>query len=190
MIPCWNMAGVLPAIRPGKEGNDSDRSPYAVTLKQVVERFASTPDRIIILKGLFDYRKALHDLGITQGFQWLDGSFMEEIEAIESRSPRDLDVVTFLNIPDGKSEKILLETNPDLFNHGLVKTHYKLDTYMHVLGNPLDAIQVKLVSYWYSMWSHRRDGTTWKGFIQIELSPTEDALALDTLVLLEGGITS
>ena len=48
------------------------------------------------------------------------------------------------------------------------------------LGKPTDAFQIRQISYWYSMWSHRRDGV-WKGFIQVSLDPTEDILALQTL---------
>lgn len=31
-------------------------------------------------------------------------------------------------------------------------------------------------TYWYSLWSHRRNGQ-WKGYLQIDLSPTDDAIA-------------
>jgi hypothetical protein len=32
-------------------------------------------------------------------------------------------------------------------------------------------------SYWYSMWSHRRN-QAWKGFLQIDLAPSQDVEAL------------
>lgn len=31
-------------------------------------------------------------------------------------------------------------------------------------------------AYWYSLWSHRRNGQ-WKGYLQIDLLPTDDATA-------------
>ncbi len=191
MIPPWNMSGVLPAIRPGKEGNDLDRSPYKVSLKHVVERFALSPERITILKGLLEYRKQIYAIGINSGFQWLDGSFMEEIETIESRPPGDLDVVTFFNVPNNTDEESLIRMNPALFcDNDAIRKQFLIDGYMYTMGSPLDAAHVKMVSYWYSMWSHRRDGTTWKGFVQVGLSPEEDSIALDTLELLQGGALS
>lgn len=79
MIPAWNMAGVIPPIRPGQPGESLDRSPYIASLTTVVDRFALSPERLKILNGLLNYRSALHALGLTNGFQWLDGSFMENI---------------------------------------------------------------------------------------------------------------
>jgi hypothetical protein len=32
---------------------------------------------------------------LNQGFQWLDGSFAEQIELLEGRPPKDIDVVSF-----------------------------------------------------------------------------------------------
>jgi len=74
------------------------RSPYVVGLLDVVERFATTPERIRILDGLLRFRADLHQTGIVSGFQWLDGSFMEQVEILEHRPPRDLDVVNFLDL--------------------------------------------------------------------------------------------
>lgn len=49
-----------------------------------------------------------------------------------------------------------------------------MDCYFSVLGQPVDARQVQNIAYWYSMWSHRRDGL-WKGFVQVDLNPSQDA---------------
>ena len=107
MIPTWTIAGVLPPIRPGQLGHSPDRSPYCVSLREVVEEFASSPKRIAILKELLDYRAALHQLGLISGFQWLDGSFMEDVETQESRSPNDVDVVTYFSLPSGETQATL-----------------------------------------------------------------------------------
>jgi hypothetical protein len=45
------------------------------------------------------------------------------------------------------------------------------------------------VAYWYSMWSHRRDGM-WKGFVQIDLSPSEDTPALAILASKLSGVSA
>ena len=45
---------------------------------------------------------------------------------------------------------------------------------------PLNADEVTTViaqaTYWNNLWSHRRDGR-WKGYVQIDLSPADDATA-------------
>lgn len=125
-------------------------------------------------------RAVFHALGVVNGFQWVDGSFLEHVELLESRPPGDIDVVTYFDLPPGKSEADLVALNPVLFDHDHVKTTYKVDHYPVVLGKYIDAFQVRQVSYWYSMWSHRRDGL-WKGFIQVSLDPAEDIHALQTL---------
>jgi hypothetical protein len=188
MIPAWNNSGLLPPIRQNRPGHDSDRSPYQVELHQVVERFAVTPDRIAILQGLFAYRKALHALGIEQGFQWLDGSFMEQVESLESRSPRDIDVVTFFRLPGGMDQRSLAARHMDLFIPEQTKAQYKVDAYPCILGEPTAGRHVRQIAYWYSMWSHRRNGM-WKGFLQVDLAPHGDPPACKALELVqqEGG---
>ena len=44
--------------------------------------FAASPDRIRILRGLLAYRAPLRQRGISSGFQWLDGSFLEHKEGL------------------------------------------------------------------------------------------------------------
>lgn len=184
MIPDWNIAGVLPPIRPDKLGHSGDRSPYLVELHQVVDRFGTTVERRKILQGLLEYRKELHNLGISQGFQWLDGSFMEQIELLDSRPPNDVDVVTFFNLPSGVTQQDLAASHPNLFRSGETKKKYKVDAYSCVLGETMSGHHVKQIAYWYSMWSHRRD-TLWKGFIQVDLSPSEDPAAGKALELMQ-----
>lgn len=54
-----------------------------------------------------------------------------------------------------------------------------------MLGKELDADGVQEISYWYSMWAHRRDGL-WKGFAQVSLDPQEDIIALSYLQVFNG----
>ena len=176
MIPDWNIAGVLPPIRPGQDGTSGDRSPYIAAFCQLVERFAHSSERIAILQGLLDYRMSLYAIGVDKGFQWLDGSFMEQVEVLECRPPNDVDVVTFFHLPDGVDQVTLFTNHRTLFTPKDIKEKFKVDGYPSVLGTPNTASHIRQVSYWYSMWSHRRDGL-WKGFLQIDLSPTADAEA-------------
>lgn len=174
MIPAWTMAGVLPPIRPQQPGHSTDRSPYEVGLCELVEQFAFTPERVLILRGFLDYRAALHGIGLASGFQWMNGSFMQDVENHEIRAPNDVDVVTYFHLPTGDTQASLASKAGQLFNNAYVKQTYKVDAYPHVLGGAMDMRQVRQISYWYSMWSHRRDGL-WKGFLQIDLKPDEDA---------------
>ena len=184
MIPAWNISAVLPPVRPGALGHSPDRSPYLAPISKVVERFATTLDRIQILRGLLAYRIALCQRGITSGFQWLDGSFMEDKEALGYGSPNDVDVVTFFNLPDGVDEQAFWTRICDLFDVANTKQRYRVDGYPQLLGRPMGSADVKLVSYWYSMWSHRRNGQ-WKGFVQVDISPNEDKIASALLAQIE-----
>lgn len=189
MIPAWTMASILPPVRPGHAGHSPDRSPYIVPLWEVVEQFTATPERMAILHGLLDYRAALHEAGLVSGFQWLDGSFMEDVEVRESRPPEDVDVVTYFHLPDGETQLSLFAKVGNLLSNAHVKTIYSVDAYPFVLGEPSTARHVKQISYWYSMWSHRRDGM-WKGFIQVDLDPQEDLAAAQILSAVNTGGTT
>ncbi len=184
-IPAWNSAGVLPPIRPGAPGHSPDRSPYLVDLATVFDRFATSPERMAILEGLLRFRAELHDAGIVSGFQWLDGSFLEQVETLEGRAPKDMDVVTFFNPPPGQDQHSLIHHHGSLFDQKHIKESHAMDAYFVVLGQPLEQWQVKNITYWYSMWSHRRDGL-WKGFVQVDLDPSQDGAARAVLDLAGG----
>lgn len=180
MIPAWNLQGVIPPIRPGAQGHDSDRSPYKSPLHTLVDVMGTSPARLEIIDGLLKFRNEIHKLGINAGFQWLNGSFSENVESTEARDPRDVDVVTFLQLPDGEDVASIVTKNPQLFDHDHVKRTYRVDSYWEVLGEPMVASSIQRISYWYSMWSHRRDGI-WKGFVQVDLESTQDPVALEAL---------
>jgi len=178
-IPAWNSAGWLPPVQPGESGSSAARSPYPVDLLDVIERFATSPERVKILDGLLRFRVDLHRAGIVTGFQWLDGSFLEQVEVLEQRPPRDLDVVNFLDLSKVDQSALALQHSA-LFHHGQVKKTYALDAYTIQIGGILDGESVKTISYWYSMWSHRRGGQ-WKGFLQVNLNTKQDSFARELL---------
>lgn len=175
-LPAWNAAGVLPPILPGAEPTGKDRSPYPVDLVTLQDRFATTPERESVFKGFLKFRAALHAAGIKQGFQWVNGSFTEDIERIESRPPHDVDVVTFFFLPDGMTQKEAVQRFATLFDRRILKQAYMVDAFFVELGRPMTESHVARIAYWYSLWSHRRDGR-WKGFVQLDLNPQEDAAA-------------
>ena len=184
MLPRWNAVGVLPPIRPEMPGNSPERSPYRVSLADFVDQFATSPERIKILDGLLRFRGKLHELGIVSGFQWLNGSFLEQIEILEARHPRDMDVVTFFDMPAGENQRSLFQKAGQLFDQSYLKVTYAVDGYFSVLGQAVDARQIQGITYWYSMWSHRRDGL-WKGFVQVDLNPFHDTDAKAILNISE-----
>lgn len=168
-IPDWNSQGFLPPI-------SAERSPYLVSLTDIVLRFGNSPERQSILTGFMEFRFALQDAGLTQGFQWVDGSFLEDIEMIEKRAPRDLDVVTFFHTPNNQTQRSLLQAFPRLFNPAHTKVDYKVDAYFVQLNAGTPEPLVSRSTYWYSLWSHRRN-EQWKGYLKIDLSPMEDQVA-------------
>jgi len=172
MIPEWNIQGLLPPIKPEEDGSSPIRSPYEVDIITFIDRFAISKDRCNILDGFLKYRKALYDVGIYEGFQWLNGSFIQDVEMQENRSPNDIDVVTFLVLPEQFDEDRLRE----LFDAQQTKKDFFVDAYPFQLNQKYDASAVKSITYWYSMWSHTRD-KIWKGFIQVMLDSEKDAEA-------------
>lgn len=175
-IPEWNTDGLLPPIDP-TQPTSIERSPYPVALLDVVMRFASSPERRRVLLGFLDFRAALHDMGLIEGSQWLDGSFLEQVEILERRAPRDIDVVSFLHIPDGfapSAEQLVR------IEHDVAKVQFSVDSYIFELNLHEPEAIVKTSTYWYSMWSHRRN-LAWKGYLQIDLNPVQDQEARDWL---------
>ncbi|MBF0283984.1 MAG: hypothetical protein HQL51_05950 [Magnetococcales bacterium] len=174
-IPPWNVQGVLPPVN-APDSTSMDRSPYRVSLIELIERFATSDERRNILQGFLRYRAELHALGLTQGFQWVNGSFAEQVETLENRPPNDMDVVTFYVLPSDVLEEELVRLNPSLFDHDRMKQKFLVDSYYEPLSGMPPEYLIETSSYWYSLWSHRRT-MAWKGFLQINLAPDEDEAA-------------
>lgn len=176
-IPEWNALGLLPPMD-SELPTSPHRSPYLVSLLDVFMRFATTPERCKILKGFLDYRAALHYAGLQVGFQWLDGSFMEDVETLEKRAPKDIDVVTFLRTPQNAG---VVQASVEVLDPANAKANFHVDAYFVELDELSPDALVAHSAYWYSMWSHRRN-QAWKGFLQVDLAGSEDAKAQDYLV--------
>ncbi len=185
-VPDWTSEGLLPPIRTRLGGATHDRSPYHATTLELVLRFATTPERWRILDGLLRYREVLYGMGMSTGWQWIDGSLLEEVEVLEDRPPNDVDVVTFFELPTGKTPDEVIAAGRGLF--GSEKPTFQVDAYYFQLGLPTGRFEVEWIAYWYSMWSHRRTGA-WKGFLQVGLDPAGDEEARVNLaeVIAEGG---
>lgn len=183
-IPALEPSGVLPPYL-GDVTVGANMSPYATSLVEVAQRFCASDPRKEILRGLLDYRQRLNAVGFSNGIQWLSGSFLEDIETIDSRAPQDVDVVTFFHVPAGITTtaelQALTAANMGLFDHGQVKTTFKVDIQFVSLDNP-PSIIVDHTRFWFGLFSHRRTGL-WKGLLQIPLAvgvDDSDAAALVT----------
>ena len=171
-IPDWTAEGVLPPLDVGNP-TGTNRAPYPVSLYDLVVRFATTPERCQILDGYLRHRAALHANGYQAGFQWLDGSFMEDVETLERRPPGDIDVVSFVQAPAAANPA---PGDLDALDHAAAKTRFKVDSYFVELEAVAPNEVAFWSAYWYSMWAHRRN-LAWKGFLQVDLGSGEDAAA-------------
>lgn len=183
VIPDWNFEHVIPLVRevpPEQQHISGNRSPYEATMTQVVERFATTPERVQLLHDFMDYRHALYSAGVTEGFQWVNGSFVEHVEVTDrpNKEPRpyDIDIVTFYHRPDQPAPEL-----DYLFSPSLTLDRYNIDAYCVVLGTEATTHFVESVAYWYGMWSTRRLDQVSKGFVKIDLDPEHDPQAREAL---------
>lgn len=182
-IPSFTIDGILPPyVGPnGPGGASEDLSPYVVTAVEVAATLGRTNERREILRKWLQHRAALRAIGFDRGFQWLDGSFVEQKE------PRDLDVVTFVNRPPGIQDATtlfgLMRANLNLFGRTQVKAAFSLDFFAVDLDGSPEAL-VNLTRYWLGLFSHRRGDDLWKGMLQVRMEDEDDdTAALATLEL-------
>lgn len=184
VLPAFTLSGVLPPYHP-KQGATADdvhgRSPYLITPEQLVATFATSAERKSLLRDLFQYRQTLRDLGF-HGYQWIDGSFLEDVEALRGRPPGDIDLVTFVARPavyEGDVEwGVFLDQNID----ALFAEDLRLDCFFVDLSLPPPVV-VRQSVFWFGLFSHQRETALWKGIVQIELDADDTA----AVAMLEGG---
>lgn len=184
MIPAFNHSHVLPPFQ-GERMTSAHSSPYPVSASELVQRFGISAPRCVVLDGLLRYRAELHSLGFVQGFQWLDGSFVEDVESREGRAPKDIDVVTFAHRPAAMNDqqvKAMLPTRPELFVQERCKEGFHCDTNLVNLTTSPEWL-VTQTRYWYGLYSHRRGDALWKGLLQLPLD-SDDVAARAMLDLL------
>ena len=93
MIPAFDHNLVLPPHL-GDPRLPEHISPYTCHTTELCDRFGFSVERQKILEGFLNFRDRIRAGGITNGYQWVDGSFVEHVEARDSKSPSDIDVVT------------------------------------------------------------------------------------------------
>lgn len=127
-IPTFDANNVIPP-HSGDPRRLDQLSPYPCTTFELCQRFATTPDRVAILQGFLRFRRVLEQAGFVSGFPWLDGSFLENIEAEENRAPKDLDVVTFYLPNDSAFNQCVAAAFPLLRDRARIKADHRLDHY-------------------------------------------------------------
>jgi hypothetical protein len=187
-IPDHKPSGILPAFLGREPGESSDlMSPYSSTLAEFVAKFGTSAQRCRILRGYINHREALRRIGLTSGFQWLDGSFVE----VMSREPNDIDFVTFYVEPASDwNEDEVAEANKAIFRPRLAKREYHCDPYFVCISSSVDSARaetmIKLTSFWHGLFSHQRETYAWRGIVSVPIATAdEDADARAMLDIME-----
>jgi hypothetical protein len=181
VIPSNSHDGVLPPFVPGGSPHDpASVSPYRVSLMDVAERYATSEHRKRLLRGLVAYRSELRAAGITEGFQWIDGSFVEDCESVRGRPPSDIDIITFSVPPESLNEMSLwtefFQSRLDLFDPEVAKKIYKCDAYfLDLRVHPIHV--VNFTRYFFGLFSHQRETYLWKGMLEIPLDGEDHDVA-------------
>jgi hypothetical protein len=109
---------------------------------------------------------------------------MEDIELLEGRDPRDVDLVTFCtppaHCPAPADIQAMIAANPDVFVPPRAKTRFHCDPYFVNLElHPVNT--VAQTRYWFGLFSHRRGGV-WKGLLQVPLVISQDDADTETFL--------
>lgn len=115
MIPPFNHNYVLPPYIGDNPALPVAQSPYRTDILDLCKHFGTTRSRVDILKGFIQFRLEAYTHGIYNTIQWIDGSFVEDKLKRENVEPNDIDVVTFVNMPQPVQQAILVAF-PDFVN--------------------------------------------------------------------------
>jgi Family of unknown function (DUF6932) len=172
-IPDFDHNGVLPPHL-GLPTESAHLSPYPATVAELCQRFSFSQERQTILDGWLNLRHGLRTLGYQQGFQWIDGSFVEDVENDErGRPPGDIDVVSFLFPSRLSVTQMDVNLLRILSNRAATKAEFHVDHFI-VLLNASGVSIVEQTRYWCGLFSHRRLDSIWKGMLKVELGSQAD----------------
>lgn len=174
-IPDFDHNLVIPPHR-GNPARPEQLSPYDCNTLEMCQKFATTKQRVELLKSFLAFRKRIYDNGVRMGYQWIDGSFLENVELRDRRPPNDIDVVTVFW---GYSDDFLIQLKksfPEFCLSKLAKERFKVDHFPFDAGASPE-LTLEQTRYWILLFSHNRLGV-WKGMLKIKLdTATDDAEA-------------
>jgi hypothetical protein len=163
-------------------------APYPTSLSELAQRFCTSARRVALFRGLLNYRAAMVSLGFDQGYQWIDGSFVEAVETTRGTPPNDIDLVTLTVRPSAwltltlPQVQAAMASRPDLFLAHEAKKAFSCEAFVIDIGQPAHAVAKQLV-YWYGLFSHQRATFLWKGIVEVPLV-SDDAAAAAYLATL------
>ena len=177
MILPFNHNHVIPPYLGTDSSLPGNQSPFKTDIMELCQHFATSKARVDILKGYVEFRMQCVVCGIT-GFQWIDGSFVENVEMRESRDPHDIDVISFIfNVTPVTIDNIKNKFT-EFVDPRQSKYRYSVDHYVvQADSDPMTTING--VKYWNQLFGHNRNGV-WKGMLQLPLSNDD---SLDTQAL-------
>lgn len=186
-LPPFDLRGLLPPFK-GGDPVTADRSPYFCDMSELCATLGTSDHRKQLLRNLIAYRALLATDDYADGLQFVDGSFVENIEQIESRNPTDIDVFSILS-PPAKYVGNLAAWNAvgvtfwqtEIIDQAKNKARFSLDCYAMMFDASRPAALLKQLLYWYSLFSHRRANHDWKGFVAVPLDAAGDQAALATI---------
>jgi hypothetical protein len=155
-------------------------SPYRTSTLELCNTFGTTRTRREILRGLLKLRSALADLQLTDGWQWLDGRFLEKDRG-SHHEPELIQVVTFYKPSPLLEDPLFSEHMHRVNDYELSHRLFRVD---HNYVN-LDLELPDLISntrHYAALLSHQSETGLWKGMLQINLNtPQDDSMALKRL---------
>jgi hypothetical protein len=169
----------------GDDPTTADRSPYFVTMLDFVRTFATSGERKALLRNLIAYRDLIAADDYQSGIQFLDGSFVENVEATRGRAPKDIDIFSMLHAPQKYlADMSLWQSHGFPFWSSEIadlkknQERFSLDTYALLIEEAPLGVMLQQVMYWNSLFSHQRETFAWKGFVAVSFDRAQDAEAL------------
>jgi hypothetical protein len=187
-IPAFDNHGVLPPYSGDlkKIGATSlnATSPYPATTIELCKQFATCPARRTVLKGYLAMRALMHQLEWVDGFQWVDGAFLEKDGKRNGKAPDHIQVVTFSKDSALLHDPAYTEQFRPIRTRKSTRATFSVDHALLNLEWPLLQV-IDHTRHWGALLSHQREEGIWKGLLKIDLNTIEDdAAALSYLETL------
>ena len=140
-----------------EQGNLTPYNVQEITLKDFEKTFATNENRQSFLVDYNAFIEHLNSLGINNFYQWIDGSFVTK-----KISPRDIDVVSFIETKEFKKNEKELLLLPKMFQN--------IDCYfveVFLKDDKKHFITQTDKLYWFHLFQGTRKPRIKKGFVQI-----------------------